>query len=298
LSLIFAFFSFSDNGKWIEMAAGSTNFAVLLLSMSGIVSLLHHAILICFFVIYHEDHYLDVPMDGIWVLILALTAKECSKADPDSKRRIFFFEVPTRQYPLTLLALFTLFGGINLSFFISVGVGYLDGYEKLGFTRISYTRRKGLENGALRKFTMKDGFVVGPSGDVWNEIVPFGTARNANEGDKSSNAGSQQEGGWTPTVFRRPADKSGPSGTDSVIPVFEQTGGERLGGSSRSRPNASPLSMLSRSGQESSTSNQHGSSKRVDRAAMLAAAERRAKEKIVVPSSSLQIHHDIEEGTK
>ena len=262
-NLIFGVVSFLDNGKRLEYAAGSTNFAALLLSLGGIINTLHNVICFLFYAASQEEMYLTLPSGGIWLLILAVTAKECAMADPDSKRRLFVVEIPTRYYPCALLGLFALFSGsFQLSYVISVCVGYLDGYGKLDFfTKLKAERRKRLENGVLRKFTGKKGFVPGPSGDLWNEILPHG---------ESENGQTQRDGaqGWTPTVFRRPYKDE----TDATIQTFEGTAGHRLGSSSRNRPNASTLSLLRRGDQETVSTS---TSVRVDRAALLAAAEKR-----------------------
>lgn len=233
LSLIFAYLSFMESGKRLEHAIGSTNLAALLLSLSGVTNLFH--IVICFVMsgLTQNPQYLLIPCVGIWNLILAVIALDCASADPSAKRRMFVVDVPTRFYPCVLLALFTLFsGGIEISYCISVAVGYLFGFNKFDILKLKAERRRCLEAGVLRKFTGKTGFVPSQVENDWD------LSTNRNTGTTQENAGQQ---GWTPTVFRRPDTNTSTSGGGSV-PKFEG-GGNKLGTSSsaigtRSRPNA------------------------------------------------------------
>jgi hypothetical protein len=42
-------------------------------------------------------------------------------------RKLFFFSVPTLYYPLALFGLFSIFGGFQFSYLLSIGVGYAYG---------------------------------------------------------------------------------------------------------------------------------------------------------------------------
>ncbi len=259
----------------MEYAAGSTNFAALLLSYGGIINSLHNIWSFILYAITKDSVYTLDQSAGIWLLIFVVIAKDCANAAPNSKRRLFLGDVPTRYYPWALLALLAiLFQSFHMSYVFSICVGYLDAYGKLGFTRLKAERRKRLENGVLRKFTEKEGFVPGPSGDSWNELLPHTNPPTApslsNTGPNQAGGGAVTGQGWTPTLFRKPQDS-----LESTMPSFESASGHRLGGSSRSRPNASPLSVPSRDNQES-VNPISGTSSKVDRAALLAAAEKRA----------------------
>jgi hypothetical protein len=54
-------------------------------------------------------------------------AIDCVKAPPNSMRKLFFFTVPTIYYPLALFALFSLLGGFQISYLLSIGLGYVYG---------------------------------------------------------------------------------------------------------------------------------------------------------------------------
>ncbi|GFH52810.1 hypothetical protein CTEN210_09286 [Chaetoceros tenuissimus] len=261
LSLIFAYLSFVTSGNKIENLIGSTNFGALLLSFGIIINVIH--ILICglLFVVTRNPMWLMQPSYGVWMLILAVIAAECAPADPSSKRRFFFMEVPTRFYPCVLLVFFALFSGGSIPIFyvVSIGVGYLYGFGKLDFIRIKGERRKQMEAGVLRKFTTRHGFVQGPTGGDWNFVDVESAPQPVSNNGNGTNASGQS--GWAPTVFRSP-DNSSSNTASRPTPAFGGSAGQKLGSSSssstRSRPSASSNNV------------------RPDREAMLAAAERRA----------------------
>jgi membrane associated rhomboid family serine protease len=126
-SLIFAYMSFVDNGRRLEFSMGSTAFGCLLLTIGVLTNL---AYLIVSFLLYGltgNQGLLFLPSLGIWLILFGVIAIECSKAPQNSVRRLFFFNVPTLYYPLALFGLFSLFGGFQLSYLLSIGVGYAHG---------------------------------------------------------------------------------------------------------------------------------------------------------------------------
>lgn len=127
LSLIFAYISFVDHGKRLEFSIGSTAFAWLMVTLA--VSTNIGFLLICFtlYGLSGNAGFLHVHSSGIWTILFGLIAIECSKAPTGSKRKLFFCDVPSLYYPLGLLAIFSMIGGFQLAFLISVAVGYAYG---------------------------------------------------------------------------------------------------------------------------------------------------------------------------
>mmetsp|Transcript_4851 Transcript_4851/g.9248 ORF Transcript_4851/g.9248 Transcript_4851/m.9248 type:complete len:358 (-) Transcript_4851:42-1115(-) len=266
LSLVFAFLSFLDYGKRIESGIGSTNFAAVLLSISGITNMIHNLLCLIGYFLTSRSEFLFIPSVGIWNLILAVISMECATADHSSQRRLFIVDVPTRYYPCVLLGFFCLLNGgqIHLSYFISVGVGYLMGFGKLDYIKLSTERRQRLEAGVLRKFTSKVGFVAGPHSNSWNlATMAISGAISVGNG----NGHSSEPSTFRSNVFN--ASSNNDSNKSVQVPTFGGTMGNRLGSSTgstntRSRPNAT-----------ASQSNP-GPMHTVDRSVLVAAAERRA----------------------
>lgn len=168
ITLLFSYISLLQHGVRLELSMGSTNFASMVICLSLIPS-----VAISIFGILTQNSFLmSVPLDGIWIIVFAVMAVECSYAPRGESRRFLMVDVPTRYYPCVLLGLVTLFSGgvFPLTYIISVIAGYLYGFRKLEFIKIGYERRKELEANMLRKFTSMQGFTPGPSADNWNMI--------------------------------------------------------------------------------------------------------------------------------
>lgn len=276
LSLVFAFFSFLDYGKRIESGIGSTNFAVVLLSLAGITNMIHNVICLMGYLFTSNASFLLIPSVGIWNLILAVIAMECATADHSSQRRLFIVDVPTRYYPCVLLGVFLLLSGgqIHLSYFISVGVGYMAGFGKLDFIKLTTERRQQLEAGVLRKFTSKVGFVPGPNSNHWN-LSTFamsgtnGLGGNANGYSADLNDSQQQQQQWESSTFRSNVFNAPSNNSNKSVPAFGGTNGNRLG-SATVGSTTTPTGTTTRSRPNATSTNT------ADRSVLLAAAERRA----------------------
>jgi len=195
LTLIFAFMSFIESGKRLEFSIGSTAFAVLLSTIAMMTNI--SFLIVCFacYGLTGQNSWLVLSSQGIWIIILGMIAVECSNAPRDSTRRLFFLVVPTIYYPCAIFALFTLFSGFMLAYLLAIGVGYAYGYgylDKLRFSNATFTR---WEDGCLRNFTQRKGWVVGHAATGANAWLPI----NAGAGAESSQ--QQQQQSWTPTSF-------------------------------------------------------------------------------------------------
>lgn len=260
LSLIFAFLGFSASGKKLEFAMGSSAFLAMLLAIGGMVNLTF--LCLCILLYFMTNNYILLlsPSAGIWTLLLGIIAMECAKAPTGTNRRLFFLTVPTIYYPLALLALFSLFSkGFNFVYGISVAVGYAYGFDKLTFLQPSSIRCSAWEDGCLNNFTRRPGWVVGnaASGASAWEILP--------NHHSQQNAQSQQSG-WSPASFFQGThtDTGQSQQSATLIPPiqsFPSGAGRAVGESSSSGPSLRRCIAPANA-----------------REAMLAAAERRAKE--------------------
>lgn len=168
VTLIFSYISLLHHGLRLELSMGSTNFAAMVICLS----LMPSVIISIFGILSQNSFVMSVPLGGIWIIVFAVMAVECSYAPRGETRRFFMADVPTRYYPCVLLGLVTLFSGGNFpyTYVISVILGYLYGFGKLDWLKIGYERRKELEANVLRKFASMQGFTPGPSTDHWSMI--------------------------------------------------------------------------------------------------------------------------------
>lgn len=161
LTLIFAYLSLTDNGKRLEYSMGSSAFAWYLLTVALCTNTAFVGLLVFANSLSGNQSLLLYRSVGIWTILFGLVATECSRAPPDSKRRLFFVTVPTMYYPLALWCLFALLGGLDLADLLSVGVGYAYGHGYLDKLKLSPSRFHQWEETVLANFTQRPGWVVG-----------------------------------------------------------------------------------------------------------------------------------------
>lgn len=227
LTLIIFYFSFLNYGKRLEVVMGSTNFGFIIFSIGTLTNITFLVISIINYILTQNSAVLLHSTSGIWTVLLGVIALECSSAPEGSKRKLFVVDVPTKYYPLVLVAFFAMLsgGGFPVSYLISVGIGYSYGYGKLDRLKLGVSRRQSWEASLLRKFTMRQGWIVGPSEDDW-EI---------------SNSNGQQT--WQPTIVRPPAidTTNSPTETPSSSTISFQGSGRSLGTTRRHNPDRSAM---------------------------------------------------------
>lgn len=258
LSLVFSYISFTDNGKRLEYSMGSTAFCWLLLTIGGVTNLAFIAVCLFFYGVTAAQTFLIMPSQGIWTILLGVIAVECANAPPETKRRLFVFEVPTVYYPLAIFALFSLFGGFSIAYLLSVGTGYAYGYGYLDRLKVSNATFSRWEDGCLSNFTQRQGWVVGHAASGSDAWLPL-----------NNPAGGAQAAAWTPTSFapRGREQGGGAAGASSL---------GAAGGSAVSKKDETPSAAPSFPSSRGQTLGGGSSSAADARAARLAAIERRA----------------------
>mmetsp|Transcript_27485 Transcript_27485/g.56487 ORF Transcript_27485/g.56487 Transcript_27485/m.56487 type:complete len:370 (+) Transcript_27485:111-1220(+) len=159
LSLFFVFMGFMNHGIRLEQSMGSTLFGALFFSLTIVSNLLFVVISIILWGLTNSESYLGQASMGIWTTLLGIIAVECSKAPENSQRRLFFLTVPALYYPLAILALFSMFAGVKLSYCLGVAVGYSYGFGKMDRLRVKVDTAKRWESGFLRGFVGRVGWV-------------------------------------------------------------------------------------------------------------------------------------------
>ncbi|KAL7478295.1 hypothetical protein ACHAW6_004065 [Cyclotella cf. meneghiniana] len=251
LSLFFAFMGFMNHGIRLEQSMGSSLFAVLFFSLTLVSNALFLIISVILWGLTNSQGYLVGASMGIWSVLLAIIAVECSQAPPDTQRRLFFLTVPTLYYPLVLLALFSMFAGVKLAYCLGVAVGYAYGYGKLDRIKVSTDRVKRWEShesgGCLRGFVGRPGWVsvsMASGAGAWSEAGVAGNSGGSSEssgfqmfGPRGGRGASDDSSSGGPGPHPPPAD---PAASKSSFP---STGGRSLGGGQRgllSRGSKSP----------------------------------------------------------
>ena len=224
-------------------------FAVLFFTLTIVTNILFLIISVLLYGLSNNESYLNAASLGIWTVLLGIIAVECAEAPPDTKRRLFFLEVPAKYYPLVLLALFSMFAGFRLAYGIGTAVGYAYGYGKINRVKVKIETVRKWENreagGCLSGFVQRVGYIT------------LGSASGPNAwliGSGGGGGGSSAGGG----------SGEGPGSVHAPSPSFPSSGGRSLGGGG---------GLMSRTGKSPKTSE--------ERAALLErAAERRRQQQV------------------
>jgi hypothetical protein len=188
LSLIFAFVSFTEQGKRLEYSMGSTRFAALCFSIGTITNVAFFTLSVIVFYMNgagpDQAHVLLSSASGIWLVLFGIIAMECVQAPPGTQRKLFLFQVPVLYYPIALLLLFAfLSASFSLAYCLSIAVGYLYGFGYLDRIQLSHGKATEWEDGGggggsissfhfLAGLTRRDGWVschAATGSDAWIE---------------------------------------------------------------------------------------------------------------------------------
>ena len=233
ISLVFGYISFAESGKKLEHGLGSTAFGMLLLTLTVLTNVSYLTVMVLLTSASADDS--AASASGAWTLLLSVIALECSSAPPDHVRYVFNLAIKTRYYPLVLLGLFTLFGGLHslVPYGMAVGVGYAYGLGYLDRLKVGQERLTAWEGRFLANFVTRRGWVAGHAASGSNAwALPLNTSTSSGG---AGGGGGGDGGGWSPAAFfqgRQQTDDSG-SASEGTSSTFPASGGRTLGGSYR-----------------------------------------------------------------
>lgn len=159
-SLVFTFISYVEIGSRMEFVMGSTAYGWLLLTITVLVNALHVLLAFVLFGITGNRVWLFQSSVGIWIVVFAVISIDCSQASPGSSRRLFFFTVPTKYYPIALMTIFSLLGGFQLCYPISIAFGFAYQLGYLEFLKVDNTRFQRWESTTLASLVEREGWVA------------------------------------------------------------------------------------------------------------------------------------------
>jgi membrane associated rhomboid family serine protease len=179
-SVLFAFLSFQRTGKLLEQSSGSTNFAWLCAVMCVTTNLLFISYTVLLVILSGGDvSHLFSGAAGLWCILFGCIALECCRAPRDTRRRLFFWDVPVLYYPLALLGLFSLLDlNIDAAHAASVMIGYGMGLGQLEFLFLSPSTVKRWEETHLASLTRREGWIAGHAAlgsGAWSEDASGGS---------------------------------------------------------------------------------------------------------------------------
>lgn len=191
-SLLFAYFSFLETGRRMEQAMGSAAFAVIFITLGILSNLLYIGVAALLDSVFVGGQYWFVlPSFGIWIVLFGVVAMECSKAPPGSTRKLFVVQVPTLFYPFCLFGIFTLLGGgFQLSFLISILLGYAFGLGYMEWLKVGSASCQQWEESFLESLTHIDGWVASS-----NALGSGASNEDTMNGSAAAGGGSGSAGG-------------------------------------------------------------------------------------------------------
>lgn len=222
-TLALAYFSFVDHGKRLEFSVGSAQFLCLIGSLGCVINVAHIVLMYFLWMVTGDKSWAFTPASGIWTILFPLICIECVKSPPQSVRRLFMWTVPTLYYPLVLLGIFSLLGGIQIANALAVAAGYAYGYGHLDKMKVPDARAKQWEETVLANFARRDGWVVGHAATgaaAWNDVGSGGGGSAPGFFSQSATGGEERAGLLG-------------SGATAGGDVFPSGSGRQLGGPTR-----------------------------------------------------------------
>ncbi|CAJ1953809.1 unnamed protein product [Cylindrotheca closterium] len=160
VSLVIAFFSFSEPGRRLEQSVGSTSFLCLVTTLATLTNVAYiiFAFLLC--ELTGKESFLYQQASGIWLVVFGIIAIECNRAPPQSTRRLLFFPVQVEYFPCALFAFFCFFTGtFEWSHILSIGIGYAYEHGYLESMKPASPRCRRWEEKGIYGLAESDGWV-------------------------------------------------------------------------------------------------------------------------------------------
>lgn len=189
---------FPTMGGKMESSCGSSKFLYLMFLISMLTNL--SFCLICSILsVSGMPEALFWNCSGFWLILFSLITIECLLV-PDQPRRIMFIplEIPSKYYPLILYAFFSLFSGPELSFAISIGIGYLymKGYLDKLMISSYYFENMESPSGIFHSISRTRGWVLSGAAlghDAW---IAVNADRGANDNNNDTSNPSAPLMNW------------------------------------------------------------------------------------------------------
>ena len=194
--ILFVAMSFSGMGARLESMYGSGGLLALMAALGAASNFLYVAA--CVLLSFADPFVMLSHSAGFWPLLLALIVIECHAA-PDARRRMMFLpcEVPSRYYPLAILALFSLFGGNMLPLIVATGAGYAQVYGYLAALAPAPDTLARWESGGgwLSSWAAKPGYVLQGAASGAPSVPLLGTGGGGGGGSGGGGGGGGSGGG-------------------------------------------------------------------------------------------------------
>lgn len=176
IGLLFTCMMLVQVGSHVETALGTAHF-LLLSAAFMLTSTIVFSLLVLGLGSTIMPSLLTQYSLGLWPLLLALMIIQTMTSGEEHHRLLCLpLNVPTKWYPVALLALFTLFAGIKLDFFVMVGIAHQYASGKLNVLTPSEHHLAKIEE-LFGRLAHSPGFV--PRTAATGFVVPIGASEGA-----------------------------------------------------------------------------------------------------------------------
>ena len=158
-SLIFALIFWVSDGKVVEKMKGSVKYLIYFLIHSTIIQLLY-ALIYFLFLKNNTVEKNSINSNGLWPYIICEVTINCL-ISPENEIFLPFipYGIKSKFFPIIILLIFFIFGGFEISIFISVIYGFIYSFLLSKYLEISDDKIINIENKCFKYFYKYKSFI-------------------------------------------------------------------------------------------------------------------------------------------
>ena len=157
-SLLFAIIFWVSDGMIIEKQEGSVKYLIYFLIHTTIIQVIYVLLFFIFKGISTKPSY--IYSSGLWCYIICEVTINCL-VSPDTNIYLLCipYAIKAKYFPILILIIFFIFGGLDLGMFIGVGYGFLYGFFLKNYLIIPDDKLKYLESNYFNCISNCGGFI-------------------------------------------------------------------------------------------------------------------------------------------
>lgn len=158
-SLIFALIFWVSDGKVVEKIKGSTKYLIYFLIHSIIIQIIY-SVIYYFLINKNAPEKDNIHSTGLWCYIICEVTINCL-ISPESNIFLPFipYAIKAKFFPIVILLIFFIFGGLDLGMFIAVGYGFIYSFFLYKFLDVNNDYIINFENKYLKCFFKYKGYI-------------------------------------------------------------------------------------------------------------------------------------------
>ena len=157
-SLLFAIIFWVSDGMIIEKQEGSVKYLIFFLIHTTIIQVIYVLLFFIFKGISTKPNY--IYSSGLWCYIICEVTINCL-VSPNTNIYLLCipYAIKAKYFPILILIIFFIFGGLDLGMFIGVGYGFLYGFFLKNYLIIPDDKLNYLESNYFNSISNCEGFI-------------------------------------------------------------------------------------------------------------------------------------------